>query len=102
MTSRGRVVLRSKLRIRYNRRRPAHRPSSAEALCLRTELVADRNRTFLACNFKRTQATGSKVRRTFKSGGTERDWVGVPRSYKPSLDAVVLAAGGDPQADRCA
>ena len=73
-----------------------------EALRQRTEMVAERKRMLPTCNSKWTQATGSEVWCTTKSGGIERDWVGVPRLYKPSLDPVVLAVGGDPQADRCA
>ena len=46
------------------------------------------------CNTKWSQATGSEVWCTTKSGGVEREWVGVPRLYTPSLDPTL-----DPRLD---
>jgi len=46
-----------------------------------------------ACNSRWTQAGGSEVWCTAKSGGVSRDWVGVPR---------LLAAEGTAQKERCA
>lgn len=38
---------------------------------------------FPSCNSKWSQAEGSEVWCSFNSGGIEREWVGVPRLYKP-------------------
>eukprot|EP00908_Phaeocystis_cordata_P013537 Transcript_24603.p1 GENE.Transcript_24603~~Transcript_24603.p1 ORF type:complete len:303 (-),score=88.93 Transcript_24603:67-894(-) len=53
-----------------------------------------RKQEYPGCNSKWTQATGSEVWCTAKSGGVSRDWVGVPR--------LLAAAEGSTQKERCA
>ena len=56
------------------------------------------------CNSRWTQATGSEVWCTLKSGGVERAWVGVPRLYNPSVDPALPTIGdnsGTAQQERC-
>ena len=53
-----------------------------------------RKRDYPGCNSRWTQATGSEVWCTAKSGGISRDWVGVPR--------LLVTAEGTAQKERCA
>ena len=53
-----------------------------------------RKRDYPGCNSRWTQATGSEVWCTAKSGGISRDWVGVPR--------LLATAEGTAQKERCA
>jgi predicted heme/steroid binding protein len=56
--------------------------------------VEERKKALPLCNSKWSQADGSTVWCSEKSGGVERAWVGVPRLYDESLDAAVIAAHG--------
>lgn len=49
-------------------------------------------RDFPGCNSRWTQATGSEVWCTTKSGGQTRDWVGVPRLLDETAAAAAAAA----------
>ena len=60
-----------------------------ERLRLAEEAEARRKREFPGCNSKWTQAEGSEVWCTPKSGGVQRDWAGVPR-----LRSEAAGAGG--------
>ena len=57
-----------------------------ERLKLDEERREAMKRSLPDCNSRWSQADGSEVWCTTKSGGIERDWVGVPRLYSPSLD----------------
>ena len=64
-----------------------------ERLRLAEEAEARRKREFPGCNSKWTQAEGSEVWCTPKSGGVQRDWAGVPRLRSEAAGAG--GAGGD-------
>lgn len=51
------------------------------------------------CNSKWSQSEGSEVWCTTKSGGVAREWIGVPRLYRPSLDPSVQPQGTE--RERC-
>lgn len=63
-----------------------------DALRLRRSVAKERRQALPDCNSRWSSDKGSEVWCTSKSGGIERDWVGVPRIYSPALDVIVLAA----------
>ena len=68
-------------------------PFPFERLSEAKELAERRKQAFPSCNSKWSQADGSEVWCTTKSGGISRNWVGVPRLYKPE---------GSTDRERCA
>ena len=69
----------------------------------RNKLKEDRKQQMPECNSKWSQASGSEVWCTTKSGGISRDWVGVPRIYSEHLDpAFDDGSGSGEKKERCA
>ena len=54
------------------------------------------------CNSRWTQADGSELWCTTRSGGVEREWVGVPRVYDPSRDPALEDDGATGERCVCA
>ena len=65
-------------------------------LKLHEQREEEMKRALPECNSRWTQATGSEVWCSTRSGGIEREWVGVPRLYSPSLDPRMQPADGEP------
>jgi len=61
---------------------------------------AERKAALPDCNSKWAQATGSEVWCTTRSGGVEREWVGKPRKYQPTLDPA-MGENGAGERERC-
>jgi len=56
---------------------------------------AERKRRRPQCNSRWSANEGSEVWCSVKSGGIERDWIGVPRRYTESLDPAAQGSRGD-------
>lgn len=69
----------------------------------------ERKKRMPDCNSRWSREEGSIVWCTTKSGGIERDWVGVPRIYSEAKDASLQSqansggpvGAGEPKPDRC-
>jgi hypothetical protein len=93
------------------KRRPAAFPW--DEIARHATLQNERKQRMPQCNSKWTQAEGSTVWCTTRSGGVQREWTGVPRLYTESRDPTFSSgtgltaatgsggAGGGASAERC-